>query len=162
MSPGELVTIFVGALLIFTGLVLHYQQEEGDRTIINLSNKELLFLGMAQGVAVLPGVSRSGMTISVLLYLSLTQAEALRGSFLISVPAVAGAIVIESLNGGLGGLSIEIILLALIVVFLTGLLSMEVLLRSSKRLPFDRFCIGLGIIAILVGVFGILLTPMLT
>ena len=81
IPPGDLVTILVGIFLIVTGILLHRQKEVGVRVFERLSDKEAFFLGIAQGFAVLPGISRSGMTITVLLYISLTQSESLRGSF---------------------------------------------------------------------------------
>ncbi|MFX0172604.1 MAG: undecaprenyl-diphosphate phosphatase [Candidatus Hodarchaeota archaeon] len=158
--PTDLLfTFLIGLLLILTGLVLSKQPEQGTREIASITSKEALLVGMVQGIAVLPGISRSGMTLTLLLILGLTQQDALRTSFIISVPAVFGAIAFEFL---LSGFSIQtqglivgsvvfpywLLVLNIILCAFIGLLTMNALLRL-KDVPFDRFCIGFGIATIL-------------
>lgn len=162
IPPDILFTIFVGILLILTGLILVNQSEQGIRELNSITQKEALILGMAQGIAALPGISRSGMTITILLIIGLTQRDALRVSFIISVPAVLGATVLEFF---LSGFTIHVdalrigdfifpYLLLFFTIFLTaiiGVVTMRSLLQL-KNIPYDKFCITFGTGTILLAV----------
>ena len=177
IPPDILFTIFVGILLILTGLVLvveekkrergererkENQSEQGIRELNSITQKEALILGMAQGIAALPGISRSGMTITILLIIGLTQRDALRVSFIISVPAVLGATVLEFFLSGftihvdalqIGDIKFPYLLL-FFTIFLTaiiGVVTMRSLLQL-KNIPYDKFCITFGTGTILLAV----------
>ncbi|MFX0093999.1 MAG: undecaprenyl-diphosphate phosphatase, partial [Candidatus Hodarchaeota archaeon] len=124
-------------------------------------DKEALILGLAQGFSSLPGISRSGMTITVLLYIGLRSSEALRGSFIISVPAVLGAVGLDISTSILRGQAITfdwpLIFLGIIVAFIVGWVSMDAFLRFSRQFPFGTFCISLGLLIILIGIISVLL-----
>ena len=153
--PTDLLfTGIIGILLILTGIILTKQPDQGIRELESITHKEALILGMAQGIAALPGISRSGMTITVLLVIGLTQKDALRTSFIISVPAVLGATALEFL---LSGFSIQssalvvgsvvfpywILFITIILTALIGIVTMNGLMKL-KSLPYDKFCIGFG------------------
>ena len=167
IPPDILFTIFVGILLILTGLILVNQSEQGIRELNSITQKEALILGMAQGIAALPGISRSGMTITILLIIGLTQRDALRVSFIISVPAVLGATVLEFF---LSGFTIHVdalqigdfifpYLLLFFTIFLTaiiGVVTMRSLLQL-KNIPYDKFCITFGTGTILLAVLSFII-----
>ncbi|MFX0149560.1 MAG: undecaprenyl-diphosphate phosphatase [Candidatus Hodarchaeota archaeon] len=163
LIPTDLLfTAIIGLLLILTGLVLSKQPDQGTRELTSITSKEALLVGMVQGIAVLPGISRSGTTLTLLLILGLTQRDALRTSFIISVPAVFGATVFEFL---LSGFSVQthslivgsvvfpywLLVLTIVLCAFIGLLTMNALLRL-KDVPFDRFCVGFGIATIMAAV----------
>lgn len=84
----------VGGLLIITGGVLFYSEylsKKSDQKLQTLSLKQSLLIGLAQGVAVLPGFSRSGWTIATGLFLGLDRQTSARYSFLLSIPIILGA-----------------------------------------------------------------------
>jgi undecaprenyl-diphosphatase len=83
-----------------------------------------LLLGLAQGVAVLPGISRSGVTIAILLWLGVSAERAFELSFLIALPAVLGAELLEARHSGLAGLSV---LYATLIAFMVGVGTLLVL-----------------------------------
>ena len=159
---GESVNILVGVLLLVTAGVLYLPtrgsfnnaKEVGQE----LSDKEVVITGLIQGLAVLPGLSRSGVTISALLMQKVDKETALRFSFLMSVPAVLGILAVEILTGGVGVPTIGMFdLLAMeLIVFVSGLASMELLLRLARRMSFWKLCFGLGAIAIIFGLFAFL------
>ncbi|MHA1968900.1 MAG: undecaprenyl-diphosphate phosphatase [Candidatus Hodarchaeales archaeon] len=165
IDPGILFTILIGILLILTGLILANQPKQGTLEISALSQKEIikfgLIIGLAQGFAALPGISRSGMTITALLLLGFTQRESLRISFIISVPAVLGATILEFLLEGfyikrngiaIGSIEFPYLLLffTILLTALVGILTMNGLMKL-KDLPYDKFCIGFGILTITFG-----------
>lgn len=154
---GEALNVAVGALLLVTALVL-YLPSRRSNTIMDEdsrepTSREALATGLVQGFSVLPGLSRSGLTISALLLQKVDKEKALRFSFLMSVPAVLGILGIELLTGGwsLSVVSPIDLFLMELIVFAAGLLSMEVLLRVAKSISFWKLCVVIGTIAIVFG-----------
>ena len=119
-----------------------------------LSWKAALIVGIAQGLAVLPGVSRSGATIASGLLMGLAVSDAFRFSFLISVPAILGASLLEGLKlyrGGTAPLP-EGCLLAVGAAFVLGWLALKLMRRlvlSGRWAYFGLYCLLLGCVAIL-------------
>lgn len=113
-----------------------------------------LFVGLAQGLAVFPGVSRSGATIAAGLFLGLTVGEAFRFSFLASIPAILGASLLEGLKlwkgGGLGSLPVGWgwAVLAAFLLGWTALRLMRRLVLSGRWVYFGVYCLLLGMFAI--------------
>jgi undecaprenyl-diphosphatase len=141
-------------------LILTNQPEQGIRKLNSITQKEAFLLGLAQGIAALPGISRSGMTITVLLIIGLTQRDALRVSFIVSVPAVLGATLLEFLLSGytihtdalrIGDMTFPYLLLGFTIILtaIIGIVTMKSLLRL-KNIPYDKFCISFGIGTILL------------
>lgn len=87
----------LGTGFIFTGLVLMYAENAGEkkRTLEQMNVKDPLLIGTSQAVAMLPAVSRSGMTISAALVLGIERSTAADFSFLLSIPAILGAVVVD-------------------------------------------------------------------
>jgi undecaprenyl-diphosphatase len=154
---GEILNILVGVLLLVTALALYLpsRQEDGKSAVEvkEPTDREALLTGLIQGTSVLPGLSRSGVTVSALLMQKIDRETALRFSFLMSVPAVLGILALELLTGNAIPSSIGTFDLIIIeaIVFLVGLASMEFLLRLARRVNFWGLCLILGLIAIAFG-----------
>ncbi len=156
----EIINILVGVLLFVTAFVLYLPtRNQSDNTLVEdntriPSNKEAVVTGLVQGFSVLPGLSRSGVTVSALLIQKVDKETALRFSFLMSVPAVLGILVVEILTGGAVIPTINPIdlLLMEIIVFVTGIASIEILLRLARKISFWKLCLILATIAILFGI----------
>ena len=117
-----------------------------------------LLVGLAQGLAVFPGVSRSGATIAAGLFLGLAVGDAFRFSFLISIPAILGAALLEALklrkSGGLGSLPegwAWAALSALVLGWL-ALILLRRLVLSGRWVYFGLYCLLLGIFVIVSSV----------
>jgi undecaprenyl-diphosphatase len=156
---GELLNVLVGVLLLVTAIVLYLptRTKEGDidsGTEREVEDREAVTTGLVQGMAVLPGLSRSGVTISALLMQRIDKESAMKFSFLMSVPAVLAILLLEVVTGSTLPVSVGTLDLIIIegIVFVTGLLSMEFLLRLARRISFWKLCLVLAAIAILFGV----------
>jgi len=166
--PADLVfTMVIGILLILTGLVLSTQPNQGTRDSISINNYEAFVLGLTQGFAALPGISRSGMTITYLLIIGIMHRDALKISFLISIPAVLGATTLEFILEGFSftfqGIivgevifSYPLLFLAIVLTGVIGFLTIDFLIKL-KNIPYDKFCIGLGSATLLLGTIFIIL-----
>ncbi|MHA2041877.1 MAG: undecaprenyl-diphosphate phosphatase [Candidatus Thorarchaeota archaeon] len=154
---GEILNIIVGGLLLVTAIILYLPTRETTDALKQLDepgDREATVTGLVQGFAVLPGLSRSGVTISALLMQKVDRETALRFSFLMSVPAVIGILIVEVLTGNTIPPSIALpdLVLMEIIVFITGLLSMETLLRLARHVSFWKLCLILALVAIGFGV----------
>ncbi|MFQ5718079.1 MAG: undecaprenyl-diphosphate phosphatase [Acidobacteriota bacterium] len=152
LQRPRLVSGCIGA----TGLLLLLARPRGapGRAGAHLPGwRQALLIGTAQGLAVLPGLSRSGLTIATGLLVGLAPMAAFRWSFLLSIPVIAGAALLELLRPGadlssLGWPAAGATLLAAAV----GLVSLRLLARSVARIHFHRFgwyCLtmaGLGLL----------------
>jgi undecaprenyl-diphosphatase len=159
LLQGMMLNFLVGGLLLVTAVVLYLptrQTTDGDQEpqTQDVADKEALVTGLVQGSAVLPGISRSGVTVSSLLMLRVDKETAFRFSFLMSVPAVLGILALEIVTGDAVLPSIPLVDLIIIeaIVFIVGLASMEFLLQLARKVSFWKLCLILAIIAILFGI----------
>lgn len=142
----------VGALLVLTGVVEWYAGGLGGAEREDPTFLDALLVGAAQGLAILPGVSRSGTTTSVLLLRGHDGPDSFRLSFLLSIPAAVGGGLIAVLDaGGLPSLSPVAGLIALATAAVVGYLSIDALMRVVERIPFWGVCIALGALSIAGG-----------
>ncbi|ELZ21163.1 undecaprenyl-diphosphate phosphatase [Natrinema limicola] len=149
---GGIFIAAIGVLLVLTG-ILQLASESvsmGIRDAPTLPDSVLV--GAVQGVAILPGISRSGITTSALLFRSYDPPAAFRLSFLLSIPASLGAAALTITgSGGLPGIEPVPALAALGVSSFVGYLTIDALMRIVDRIPFWVVCFGLGGLAIVGG-----------
>jgi len=150
-NQGDALMLLIGVMLIFTGLVLKLPDSKNTayKNTENMKTKDMVFLGLAQGFAILPGVSRSGTTMTFLLLNRMNQKHALEISFLISVPAVLGANVFRLLTSPPLIISSSNAFAMICVSFIAGYVTMDALLRFAARINFSKFCIVLGLITLI-------------
>lgn len=147
-------TLIVGGMLIITGTLLWLTRRirgEG-RPVATTTLKDALIIGIVQGLAILPGISRSGSTISTALFLGVDRKLAGRYSFLLSIPAIVGALVL-----GLDAPELQTtiplgtIVAGSVVSALVGWLALVILLRVVDRGQLHRFapyCWIVGIVTL--------------
>ncbi|MGI8595293.1 MAG: undecaprenyl-diphosphate phosphatase [Solirubrobacteraceae bacterium] len=132
IESGARSLYLMGVTLIAFGLILLAAERAGRRRrgVESITARDGAIIGVAQALALVPGVSRSGATISAGLFLGLDRAAAARYSFLLSVPAVvlSGLFELKEI-GGEGGASIPATALATFLAFLVGYASIAFLLR---------------------------------
>ena len=153
VAGGAFVAL-VGTLLVATGLLQRLAAGRlGTRETPTLPDAALV--GVLQGLAVLPGVSRSGTTVSALLLRGYAGPAAFRLSFLLSIPAALGAGALAVADAGLPTPGIPA-LLALATSAVVGYATIGVLLRVVRWVAFWGVCVGLGTLAVLGGVLALL------
>ena len=145
--------VLVGAMLMVTGLLL-ILADRAHNTSKNVSVKTAFTVGVAQAIAILPGISRSGATISTAVLLGIDKTKAARFSFLMVIPLIFGKIFKDIFSGELNYESTQITSLAIgfIAAFVSGLLActwMIRLVKNSQLKYFAYYCAVVGIIAIL-------------
>jgi undecaprenyl-diphosphatase len=128
----------------------------GLRDLRSVGLRDGFFIGMAQGIGVLPGISRSGITIFAGTYLGLDRDSAIRFSFLLAIPTIGGAFLLEFKDALLSSTG-EVISLPVIVGFLSSfvfsLLAIRVLLNvlvQRKMHWFSIYCLFLGVVLLII------------
>lgn len=155
---GDLITLIISGLLIITGVILLKTRKlYGKQTLDGISKdiipKDSFLSGLIQGVSILPGISRSGVTVSGILLEKYNQENALRLSFLMSVPVAIASIMVDIIFGGgsiFGTLNVFLLVSTTLISFLVGYLTIEILLRVAQKISFGYFCILYGITAYLI------------
>jgi undecaprenyl-diphosphatase len=145
----------IGAMMILISVLLYQADTRGRRTrhAGDLTLSDGVKIGFAQALALIPGVSRSGATISAGLLLNLTREAATRYSFLLSVPAVVLSGLFELRKVNTGGLAIGPTIVATIFAFIFGYLTIAWLLRYVRTHNFAIFVayrVILGVIVLIL------------
>lgn len=151
----NIINIGIGALLIITGLIQFYTSHSNHlRTAEELKTKDGVILGILQGFAALPGISRSGITIAGLLARKINSAEALRLSFIMGLPiTLIGNIV---LNFDKFTFKNDYVV-GLLSAFIVGILTIHFLMKLTRRINFGYVALLFGIVLVLGGVIPLLL-----
>ncbi len=141
----------IGLNLIITGSILLMTKKTDNITVkkdvLTTTYYNALIIGIAQSIAVLPGISRSGMTISIALFLGLSREFAGRFSFLISLPAIFGALLLSLKNILNSNFNLEYALVGFVTSFIFGIISLKFLLLFLKKgdlYKFGFYCIIVG------------------
>jgi undecaprenyl-diphosphatase len=142
----DIGNIIIGLFLIATGIILKYRSKSGFKKVEDSNIWDMIVAGVAQGISIIPGISRSGSTLAALLGRDFDKEEALRISFLMSIPAIMGGIILEANDTTFVANTYP----ALISAFITSIIVIKLLLEFAKRLNFSYFCIGLGAITVVI------------
>ncbi|MBT3478616.1 MAG: undecaprenyl-diphosphate phosphatase [Candidatus Marinimicrobia bacterium] len=144
----------VAGALIFTGVVLLVTQKLNEKQE-QLNWKKGLIIGISQAIAIIPGISRSGMTISTSMALGISGKDAAKFSFLLAIPAIAGAGLLTALDMPSGSSLIPIpqLMAAFFSSLVVGYISLKWLLgllESGKFYRFGYYCITIGLITFFI------------
>lgn len=161
--------VFVSCALLVTGCILFLsdQMAWGHKTAKNATLFDVLLVGVAQGVATIPGLSRSGCTISAGMVRGFDRKFAVRYSFLMSLPAVLGATLLKvldvmELEGGVPAENLPKYLLGMVVAAVVGYFSIQLVKLLADKGKFGAFafyCWGAGALFILLYIMNWSLVP---
>ncbi len=154
-------TLFVGIALMLTGLVIFLSDRaaKGEKNERSVTLLDALLIGLAQLAAVVPGLSRSGMTISAGLSRRLDRSFAVKFSFLLSLPAVIGANIlslVKALGTGVDAALIPAYCIGVAAAAISGYFAirlMRYIVKAGKFGGFAYYCLGMGALTILLTVF---------
>lgn len=147
------ILIFPGICLVITGLILLLADRlpDGERTPRKTTYSNAFLIGVAQGVSTLPGISRSGTTITACLLSGFQKSYAVKFSFILSIPAILGSLVFELADLDASTVSsgdAVCFLVGMAVAAVVGYISIRLMLgivRKKKFLPFSIYCFAVGI-----------------
>ena len=144
--------VLVGSMLLLTGLLL-FLADKAKKTDKKVTILNAILIGISQAIAILPGISRSGATISTSVLLGVDREKAARFSFLMVVPLILGKMAKDMLSGDLATESTNILplIFGFIAAFITGLVACKWMIRLVKKSQlkyFAYYCFAVGIISI--------------
>ena len=150
--------VFVGAALIVTGILLFLcdRVRKGRKTERSATWLDALLVGVGQAVATLPGVSRSGMTITAGCFVGYERRFAVRFSFLLSIPAVLGANILsvgDAARAGINGAEVPMYLVGVVTAAVVGYLCIRLLKYVADKGRFGAFayyCWAVGILTLVL------------
>ena len=153
-------TVFVGCALLVTGVLLFFsdRHNRGHKTANSVRLRDVLLIGVAQAFATLPGISRSGTTVSVGCFLGLDRRFALRYSFLMSIPAILGANILnlkDCLATGIDPALIPAYLSGVATAAVLGYLSIRLLkfvTEKGKFGAFSYYCWAVGALTLVLSI----------
>jgi undecaprenyl-diphosphatase len=155
--------LLAGSMLLVTGTLLLMMKYvgKGDRGYQSLVWWQAVLIGCFQAIAILPGISRSGATIFGGRLIGLRGVDAVTFSFLLAIPAIAGATVLavrDLVKEGAGGTEVSLLMIGAVISFATGVVALKWLIRWSTKdrlhwFAFWCFPIGLIVIALHMGGF---------
>jgi undecaprenyl-diphosphatase len=145
--------IIIGATFII-GATLVYSSRRGKETTETITYQTALIMGVAQGLAIFPGLSRSGATISTALLLGLKREKAFKFSFLLSIPAILGDTAVEAYKQrgqiALSGIGAPELLIALLITIAVGYLAIRIVSRTVKSKKFHYFALYTWLLGITI------------
>lgn len=140
ISQASILLLLIGAMLLLSG-ALQRRAVASERKA-EICDRNAIITGLMQGLSVLPGISRSGTTVSALLLQGFEADRSFYLSFLMSIPAVFAAEIVLGVDDGV--MISAWSLLAVAVSFVVGYLTLERLIGYAKGASFWKFCIGFG------------------
>lgn len=152
--------VIVGAMLIVTALLLTFSYYAKPRAKENISIKDAFIIGLAQAVAVLPGLSRSGSTIATGLLLGNNKARLAQFSFLMVIPPILGEALLDTVKmvkhgtaAVMGDISLGVLAVGFIAAFVSGCVACKWMINIVKRgklVYFAIYCAIVGVITLLL------------
>ena len=144
-NTGKLITLLIGLLLLGTGFLQLRAKKDGLKEIKDLNIVDGVVLGFVQGLAALPGLSRSGLTVSAFLLRKFDKIQALKLSFLMSLPIVLGGNIILNFHDFIWSSSI---ITGIAASFFFGLATIHLLLKLAQKINFGYFVLIFGLATI--------------
>lgn len=143
---------FLGFFFIASG-VLIYSTKYSKEIRSNLEGKDAWYIGLLQAVSILPGVSRSGMTISAGLFRGISKRAAIRFSFLMSIPLILGASVLKAKDLVVSNIELDILVVSFVITFLVSVVTIKKLvqiIQGDKFYLFGVYNVFLGILVLVL------------
>ena len=153
-SQGSLLATGTGLLITAVFLLVVNFTKQGDRRPLDIDYKIALLIGAIQGFAVLPGISRAGITIAICLLCGFTCKLAIKYSFILSIPTIIGAVIITSTSspkGSLAGWEILYCIVGVLIAAIVGLVCIKValsIIKKDRLKYFAAYSLIIGIVAI--------------
>jgi len=144
--------MLVGFMLLLTGALL-FLADKAKNTTKDVSFMHSVVIGISQAIAILPGISRSGATISTSVLLGIDREKAARFSFLMVVPLIFGKIAKDIKDGAFENTDMDLLPLGIgfVFAFVTGMVActwMISIVKKSKLKYFSLYCLTVGVLAI--------------
>jgi len=145
------ILVIVGITMIVVGSLLkNVNKEGGYKDLTSGTRKDYILVGLIQGIAILPGVTRSGVTIAALVWRKFQKEDVIRGSFILAPIVSIGAFVVELIFGDFQASALKEtwLIIAFITALITSIMSIKIMLEIAKKLEYWKLLIVIGLIMV--------------
>jgi undecaprenyl-diphosphatase len=145
--------VIISVMLIVVGIIMLISEKAYKyKNVDTVTFRDALIIGVAQAFAIIPGVSRSGITISAGLFRGLEREASARLSFLLSTPIIAGAVLLHGKKalGSPGSYDLKLFVVGLIASFFTGFIAIKFLMNFLKKYPLNVFVFYRFVLAVVI------------
>jgi len=145
--------VIISLMLIAVGIIMLISEKAYKyKNVDAVTSRDALVIGVAQAFAIIPGVSRSGITISAGLFRGLEREASARLSFMLSTPIIAGAVLLHSKKAfsNPGSYDLKIFVVGLIASFFTGFVAIKFLLNFLRKYPLNVFVFYRFVLAVVI------------
>jgi len=142
----------VGVALLITGVLLYFCERFERKKELNPISA--LVVGLVQGIAIMPGISRSGSTIAAAQFMGVKKEEALNFSFLLFIPAILGASVLQLSKTDVSNIELAPVIIGTLAAVVVGYFALTLLVKlvkQGKLKMFSYYCWAVGILAVALG-----------
>jgi undecaprenyl-diphosphatase len=157
LESARSLKVVASMWLINAGLLWVAGRRHGKKGLRDFGLLMAVIIGLSQGFAILPGISRSGATICVALLLGMRPRWAIEFSFLISIPAIVGGALIVAIKNSQsllnGHISIPYILIGMATAFVVGIISLKILIGASKKHKLKYFAVYCALLSLITLVY---------
>lgn len=162
LGSGAHALVFVGVMLIVTGMLLYFSDRytKGKKDEKSMTVVDALIVGVAQALSVFPGLSRAGTTMTAGTVRGFNRPFAVKFSFLMSIPTVLAAVLLELIDvfkTGLGDINFFVCLAGMVVAAVSGYFAITFLKKLAERNKFGGFafwCWGAGLFALIISLIS--------
>lgn len=153
--------VYIGVGLLITATILYIAERMGGgrKTAGTMIFRNAIFVGIMQGIAIAPGVSRSGSTLFGGLMTKLDREFAVKFAFLISIPSILGSAILElppALKEGMQGMGLGPVLVGMIVSAIAGFIAIKAMIKIVSDKKLSIFSYYTGILGLIVVVWGVI------
>ncbi len=145
--------IYLGFFFMISGIIVYSTKFSKERKE-KINFLDSIFAGIFQAIAILPGISRSGATISSLMHRGIKKEEAVKFSFLMAIPVILGASILELKDFSISGINYSVLILSFFITLVVSLITIKVLIKIVKSEKFYLF----GVYNFLLGVLVLVLS----
>lgn len=147
--------ILVAIFLLITAVLLFIAEFEKFEKRKDIKKAQAGIIGIMQGIAIAPGISRSGSTISIALILGIKKEDAIKFSFLLSIPIIIGAVIIKlnDVSFDISNMNFPNLIAGMVVSAIVGYFSIKLLIkfvRERKLRNFSYYCLIISLIVIAI------------
>jgi len=157
LESARSLKVVASMWLVTAGLLTAADYRHGHKGLRNFGILMAVIIGIFQGVAILPGVSRSGATVCAAILLGLRTRWAIEFSFLISIPAILGGVAIQAIKNWdsltNGAIAPAYLFIGMVSAFIMGVISLKILIKLSKRRKLRYFAAYCAILAAITWVY---------
>lgn len=158
-NTTAVISILIGITMIITALIMKKAYKSGLKTLNNIKDKHSISVGIFQGLSIIPGISRSGITIACLSYMGFDANSSINGSFMLAAPVSIAAFISILLFNPIESQTIGKcipIAISMTITYLVSISTMKILIKTAKKLKHWMLLLIIGMLLTISGIIYVI------